>query len=82
MDEVERLQQRARDRVKEWKETIPGYRESVLESIIEGEMYRKALDYNCDLDYQERCRQSEEQKKQEHSNVVKCVCAKIKELFK
>lgn len=79
---VEELQQRVKDRVQEWKDTIPGYREAVLERVIEQEMYKEAGRYNSDLDYIERCKEAEAQQKQEHSSVCQCVCTKIKALFK
>jgi len=80
--EYDEIVRKAQERVQECKDTIPGYREKVLERLIEREMTFEAISYNSNLDRKERCRKAEEEAKaQEHSTVTKCVCAKIKSLF-
>lgn len=82
--EQEELRKRALKRIQECKDNIPGYREQILESLIEREMFSKALEHNSNLDYQERLRkaQSAAVEREQHSNSIKCFCSKIRELLK
>lgn len=60
----------------------PTYKDSILEKLIRKEMWNEAASSLSNVAYEERCKRWQAARVEEHATVYRCVCSRVKELFK